>query len=279
MLILISLPLTGTSIIVFGRLPNITASPGDPAATFTIDDGNPTAFNTVPPVQRNTIYQVPIFQSPNLNLGQHTLQIESHDNNQNLWIDFIMYTQPTNLTSIPGSSGTSPGQGSPTTSPSAVGAGSGSTSHVGTIAGGVVGGVGGFVLLLALAIWLWRRKASSQKAAQSEFSPFVLNDESNKPFSSQTMANTNDPLADRFLPTHVSSPSWQYSNTSGFSGPSAHDAQSSSAALTAGQPVQTSAFQASRKPPLRNLEPPARVDREQEAGGDALPPPYRTENL
>ncbi|KAF8634506.1 hypothetical protein AX17_004197 [Amanita inopinata Kibby_2008] len=273
----------GTSVIVFGRLPNITASPNYPAATFAIDDGSPTVFNTVTPTQRNTIYQVPIFQSPSLNLGQHTLRVESHDNNQNLWIDFIMYTQPAGLTSTPALTSTSNPVLSaasttqpvvvPTAAASAVETSTASTSDAGSIAGGVVGGVGGFVLLLALAIWLWRRKASSQKAAPSEFTPFMSSSDSNKlsGVSSQTTATTNDPLGIHFLSTEVSP-----SSQSGFSIPSVHDTQSFSAALAASQPIQTSMFRVSRKPRLNSLDSPTRVDPVQETDGDALPPPYHT---
>jgi len=150
-------PFPGTGISVFGVLPNLTDSQNQPSATFTLDNGTPIAFNTVPPDQLRTIHQVPIFQSSNLTLNYHQLQIEAHDNSSTLWLDFFMYEQPANSTSRS--------------------TGSTSANHSvesGAIAGGVVGGIVVVIVGMALLIWLWRKRQS--KLRSDNISPFVAAD-------------------------------------------------------------------------------------------------------
>ncbi|PFH49397.1 hypothetical protein AMATHDRAFT_4914 [Amanita thiersii Skay4041] len=154
----------GTSVSVFGRLPNSTISSGYPAAVFTLDDGNPTAFTAVPPIQFNSIYQVPIFQSSSLSLGQHTLKVQSQDSTTDFSLDFILYTQPVNATatSLAGgalsTSATAPSSTSTTSS--------GGRAPIGAIVGGSVGGGIGFLILVALAFLFWSRR--SRKPAAPE---------------------------------------------------------------------------------------------------------------
>ena len=156
----------GTAISVFGVLPNLTESPNQPSASFTLDNGTPIVFNTVLPDQLLTIHQVPIFQSFNLTLDHHQLEIEAHDNSATLWLDFFMYEQPANATTTSGSAG-------PT-----------SASHnvkSGTIAGGVVGGIVGALFGVAFLIWLWRKRERRIQPygpylPLDNFSPFVMAD-------------------------------------------------------------------------------------------------------
>ncbi|KAF8329271.1 hypothetical protein F5887DRAFT_1184112 [Amanita rubescens] len=148
----------GTAISVFGVLPNLTDSPNQPSATFTLDNGTPIVFNTVPPDQSLAIHQVPIFQSFNLTLDNHQLQIEAHDNNATLRLDFFMYEQPANTTSTTGPSHSS------------------HSVKSGAIAGGVVGGIVVVLFGIALLIWLWRRREQANLRRLGNFSPFVAAD-------------------------------------------------------------------------------------------------------
>ena len=149
---------SGTAISVFGVLPNLTDSPNQPSATFTLDNGTPIAFNTIPPDQSLAIHQVPIFQSFNLTLDNHQLQIEAHDNNATLWLDFFMYEQPANTTSTTGASH------------------SNHSVKSGAIAGGVVGGIVVVLFGIALLIWLWRRREQANLRRLDDISPFVAAD-------------------------------------------------------------------------------------------------------
>ncbi|PFH46476.1 hypothetical protein AMATHDRAFT_7767 [Amanita thiersii Skay4041] len=163
----------GTSIAVFGRLPNASTTASYPAVVFTLDDGNPTLLTTLPPIQFNTIYQVPVFQSPALPLGQHTLVIESHDNATEYCLDFIMFSQPANA-SGPTTSGGSDSNNSNNSNNK-----SGQAS-VGPIVGGAVGAGLGFLLFMALAFVLWHKRLSLRTVwkknvpyAPDELTPFT----------------------------------------------------------------------------------------------------------
>ncbi|PFH48040.1 hypothetical protein AMATHDRAFT_6166 [Amanita thiersii Skay4041] len=153
-----SLTFFGTSIAAFGRVQNTTQGTDLPAATFSIDNGDPVAYNPVSPNQNSTLYQVLVYRSPELSLGQHTLTLQARDNNP-LLIDFFMYAQPDNLpSSVAGGVGvTSTGSATNTASPS----NNGSDVPVGAIVGGVVAGVLGVLVLAIVAFWLWRKKTRS----------------------------------------------------------------------------------------------------------------------
>ena len=108
----------------------------------------------------------PIEEEPNFKIvdtgylaaGNHTVALTLTDCvNQTLVLDYKLYTPSFNtLASMPNLTASNPsstGQTSPTASSS------GSKSHVGAIAGGVVGGVAFIAILIALVFfWLRRRR-------------------------------------------------------------------------------------------------------------------------
>ena len=288
---------------VFGRVPNITASPENPTATFTLDNNAPVVFNTVPSSQLDTLYQVPIFQAFNLSLSNHQLQIEAHDNTANLWFDFFMYEQPTVLPT------TTAGSNSPTSSTSHR-----SSNHNALIdraVGGVVGGVIGFILIVAVLAWFWRRR-QRRNSLNLEFTPYLAVDSNNArgsldqllrtagtsvsntypfPYSvppvgggSPSQVNLYHPV--RKTPSQLSSPETlaQQPSTSSYSaGP----------VVGSGLPLQVGLYQPVRKPPLWLSTPeipfqqpstssetmtlPSAIQLQERAG--TLPPPYESHEL
>ncbi|KAF8624257.1 hypothetical protein AX15_005962 [Amanita polypyramis BW_CC] len=244
----------GTSVAVFGRLQNVTASPESSTATFTLDSNAPVVFDTVPPSQSNTIYQVPIFQSFNLSLDHHQLQITAHDNSSNLWLDFIMYEQPLSST-------TTSGTGQPTSSTSS--RSSNYNAIVGPAVGGTIGGVVGFILIMAIVVW-FRRRRNSANLALNEFTPYLAVESNNTRGSLDQLASP--PMSD----THTY--------------PSLGSLPAGLAARSSTQPSQVSLYQSIRKTPLRSAQPlstasgmtptPGVIHSQDGVGGE--PPPYET---
>ncbi|PFH49426.1 hypothetical protein AMATHDRAFT_4940 [Amanita thiersii Skay4041] len=171
----------GSSITVFGRLPNTTVSAGYPAAVFIIDDENPATLIAIPPVQEKTVYQVPIFQSPTLPPGQHTLKIQSQENVTDLSLDFFLYTQPSNVTAT-SSTGGSVATGSGSSSPTSI---TGQVS-AGAIAGGAIGGGLGLLILVSLAFLFWYKWSRSRTSDTSKLDSYTANlPEGVTPFTSE----------------------------------------------------------------------------------------------
>ncbi|TFK24969.1 hypothetical protein FA15DRAFT_669030 [Coprinopsis marcescibilis] len=146
----------GTSVSVFGLVNNITDA-GNLTASYTIDGATTTLG-----IPEGTFDSVPMTELYHADLqpGLHTLVVnltEIGSPRLALGIDFIAYnTSVDSVTSLPGYELTANANAAP--DPSKPGASS-SSSAKNAILGGVLGGVG-FLILLGIAFFFWRRRQS-----------------------------------------------------------------------------------------------------------------------
>jgi len=140
---------TGTDIYIFGIQVNGTS--GIPIVnndlTFTLD-GQPagTYTHTPGPNDVDYRYHVPFFTGHNLTQGPHNLTMELTGTSMVLF-DYLVYTTSETSSQAPSSSKPTGANPNPSSSGSET-----SSNHVGAIAGGVIGGFTGLVILIIL-IW------------------------------------------------------------------------------------------------------------------------------
>lgn len=146
------LPLLGDSIAVYGVIANTVPDSGNVTTTYTV--GGKSATLSLPTGSRQPIPMSEMFQT-NLTAGQHTLliNITSVSAGQYIGFDFLTYNATfDSISSI--SSGVPSESATPGTSNS-------HSKQVGAIAGGVIGGVAFFGVILLL-LFLWRRRIRSK---------------------------------------------------------------------------------------------------------------------
>jgi hypothetical protein len=136
----------GTQVFITGGVLNGSTYP---EATYSIDDSS---AGTQQPFYDNTSGIVYYFQSPQLSATTHTLFMNvTQASNQSLFIlDAVWY--------VPLSGASAPGTVTVIPSNTALSNTGHSTTNVGAIAGGVVGGVAGLVVLALAAYFLMRRR-------------------------------------------------------------------------------------------------------------------------
>ncbi|KAG6906266.1 hypothetical protein DXG01_014874 [Tephrocybe rancida] len=149
----LSFDFTGTRLTWVGYVP--IEFPGNASsASYSIDNGPHTTFTLLghQPFDGTSLYNQIFFTTPELAPGSHNLSV-TYDGNASftpLTLDYIYLT--TTITTSP--SGSSGGGPTPTGTP----------SHSGAIAGGVVGGVAVLALLVVFFIF-WRRRGIPKEPA------------------------------------------------------------------------------------------------------------------
>ncbi|PFH48133.1 hypothetical protein AMATHDRAFT_66132 [Amanita thiersii Skay4041] len=199
----------GTSVTVYGRVANTSTSQSLPAAVFTVDDGVPTAFNPITPPQESTLFQVPLYRSPDLPLGPHTVKVQSRDNLP-VYLDFFMFEQPANL---PSTVVNVPGPTTSATTPTNSGSsGGGGTASVGAVVGGVIAGIIAILAMMFLAFWIWRRKAMKSRRKMSVYldqelppRPLTMEQYTINPFNSMQVG-MNQVAVDPPIPIPIPTP-------------------------------------------------------------------------
>jgi hypothetical protein len=139
----------GTDIEVYGA--NVAGSMGRVQIDFCLDDGPPLTFNnTAPLLMSIPVGNFKLFSQAGLEQKKHTLNATLMNNGE-FTLDYILVTPGVNA---PNASETS------TTDPSIK---TSSSPSPGVIAGAVVGGVLGMLLVLGIFLFLQKRKARPQE--------------------------------------------------------------------------------------------------------------------
>ena len=162
----ITVHFTGSAVYVFNIVPNTLPNSTITLAniTFSIDGSDPYAFFRQPDPNSNTImYNQLVYRNTALEDGPHTLTMTVGPYSLALF-DYLLYTQGSNTTSASASSTlTNAGQSS-SPQPSTPTSARSSSTPVGAIAGGVVGGVVLLSGVTFVAFLLGRRRTLSQQA-------------------------------------------------------------------------------------------------------------------
>lgn len=182
---------TGTTISVYGTIAGGLRARA-PRSSYSIDGGTPVEYEAE--LTRAVQYNVQFFQSPTLSEGTHTLTItNTGDDSAQFFLDMFMVTPlerpllttvtqtttasastaaartvtvtqsaPSSSLTLPPSSAESDTESNPESSQT----GASSKTNTGAIAGGIIGAVA-FLLLLAGAFVLWRKRQQKKKKADS----------------------------------------------------------------------------------------------------------------
>ncbi|KAM5539198.1 hypothetical protein V8D89_007071 [Ganoderma adspersum] len=163
----ITVHFTGSAVYVFNvvpnTLPNSTITIADIA--FSIDGSNPYTFTRQPDPNSDTIlYNQLVYRNTTLEDGPHTLTMTVGSYSLVLF-DYLLYTQSNDTTSATATSTSTNAGQPPPTQPNTPTSARSSSTPIGAIAGGVVGGI---VLLsgVALGAFVLGRRRTHSKHAQ-----------------------------------------------------------------------------------------------------------------
>lgn len=131
----LELQFTGSAILVYGRLINVTNTLT--SAAFAIDGGAGETFNA--PAQNATVFNEQFFASKALSQQEHTLTMTALSDGA-IYIDYFIIRSTQSVSSGGGSTGSS-----------------GRSHRIGAIVGGIVGGVVGIIAIAAAVYFLLKR--------------------------------------------------------------------------------------------------------------------------
>lgn len=157
---------------MYGTIP-AAGNSGDPSSvsTFAIDAGSSATFAPTP---RDDVFQQAMFQSADLQAGEHTLVINSTTERSWFWLDYIVYTPLDEVEDPSATISFNASRSTPTsTSSAAIGSASHDSSATPAIIGGVVGGLAVLVCLVGFLCY-WSRRRLKRASTRGAPTPFIL---------------------------------------------------------------------------------------------------------